>query len=140
LAEGLRVAAGAHRRIFTDTNAFVEFHWNGPGHQEPSEAAKTTKTPEWKNREIFVTARRYAVIEADYAPHPLVTVAATWLVNADDGSSLLLPSLDWSATESVSLRLGASVGLGPGPNRKGLPRSEFGSYPDLVFAEARINL
>jgi hypothetical protein len=137
LDRAARVALGSHYRLPCGVNGFVELHFNGPGQKKVENAWKTLTTPEGRNGELFLTARRYLAVEADYELHPLVTVAAVAVLNLDDSSLLLQPTLSWSATEKISVAFGASVGIGEGPDHFGLARSEFGNYPDLLFVEAR---
>jgi hypothetical protein len=132
-----RVAVGAHHRFPWGMNALVEFHFNGPGHKNPEQGWRTFLTPEGQNGELFLTARRYLAAEADYEVHPLVTAVIVTVLNLDDSSTLLQPSVDWSATEEVSVAFGASLGFGEAPDGYGFARSEFGSYPNLLFVEAR---
>lgn len=132
-----RIALGVHNRFAPGVNVFAELFFNGPGSSRPEEYFRALSTPEAKNGELFLLARRYLALEADYEFHPLVTAAAVTVVNLDDSSLLLQPLIEWSATAEVGVTVGASVGVGEGPGRFGVAKSEFGSYPDTLFIEVR---
>ena len=58
------------------------------------------------------------------------------LANLQDGSGLLLPSLDVSVSDEVAWTSGAYLGGGAAPDHDGL-QSEFGLYPSMVFTQMR---
>jgi hypothetical protein len=63
------------------------------------------------------------------------------LVSIDDGSLQIQPRLTWSATDEVEVLAGAIVSRGSRP-AAGEPlgimlRSEFGTFPDFIYAEVK---
>lgn len=67
---------------------------------------------------------------ATYDATPLVKVAAYAVLNADDGSALLWPRVEWSARSDFDV-VGGIQGFAGGP------RSEFGRLRNLIHGEVR---
>ena len=87
--------------------------------------------------ELQVLGRHEMVSQISLQLHPLVGADLLGLVNLVDGSVLLGPGLGYSASHSLSLRLGAFAGLGDearitpgGPVELG---SEYGATPLVAF-------
>ncbi len=56
------------------------------------------------------------------------------LISLGDASALLLPHADWSLADNLGLVFGGAFGIGPGPRSDGIPRSEYGSAPQVLNA------
>ena len=74
---------------------------------------------------------------------PLLSAQLAALLSLSDRSALFVPQLSWSLSDEAELLCGAQVGLGPRPGRDPLlkfpvPRSEFGTAPNLVWLEAKL--
>ena len=87
--------------------------------------------------ELQVLGRHEFVSQASLQLHPLVAADLLGIVNLSDGSVLLGPGVGYSASHSLSLRLGAFAGLGdeavatPGGGAE--LRSEYGATPFIAF-------
>lgn len=134
----LRVALGADRNFLVDGKDLflvTELQYDGWGATGSSDLLDVV-TSKWFSRgEMQVLGRWSGALQAGYQAHPLVSLDALVLANLRDGSVLLAPGLGWSATEHMSVRLGAFAGTGPG----GLEpdswlASEYGSIPILGYA------
>lgn len=134
--ETLRATVGAHHRFPAEVDVFAEFHFNGPGQDEPEDYWQTLGSRAWDNGEIASLGRFYFAVGADYIVNPAVVVAASTVVNLSDSSVLVLPLVEWVAGDYFSVTLGGSLGFGPSAGAG----SEYGSVPDFIFAEGRVNL
>ncbi|NNM31764.1 MAG: hypothetical protein HKO53_01780 [Gemmatimonadetes bacterium] len=87
--------------------------------------------------ELQVLGRHELVSQASLQLHPLLGADLLGLVNLVDGSVLLGPGVGYSASHSLSLRLGAFYGLGDGaavtPGGQVELGSEYGATPLVVF-------
>ena len=61
-----------------------------------------------------VLGREVGAVQLSYTLHPLVSVSGLVLGNFRDGSFIASPGVSWSASESVSVRVGAYFGWGRG--------------------------
>ncbi len=141
----LRATVGLQYHFGLGVDLVVEGHYNGPGRIEPESYGLAALTPEGRAGEIFLTGRWYGGFSLLYELHPLVESGLSGIVNAMDGSLLLLPSLDWEVASDVVLKAGASIGLGRRPEavtdssapggQVGIAKSEFGAYPNIYYLE-----
>jgi hypothetical protein len=72
---------------------------------------------------------------------PILLGQLIGIVSAADTSSQILPRLTWSAADEIEVLAGAIVNLGERPE-VGLPflldvRSEFGTFPNVYYAEVK---
>ncbi len=132
----LRAALGIDRLLELrdrDLRLVLEIQHDGFGAAEASELLETALSPPAARGELSVLGRDALVMNANWQVHPLTSVSLLSLVSLGDGSALVSPGLTWSLSDEVSLRLGAYVGLGPGPEGAVL-RSEHGATPAIGFA------
>jgi len=66
----------------------------------------------FRRGEFQVLGRDETAIQASYQVHPLWAVAGLWLVNLNDGSALISPSVSYSASNDVSVGAGLYFGMG----------------------------
>ncbi|MDE2880968.1 MAG: hypothetical protein OXU69_16650 [Gemmatimonadota bacterium] len=86
--------------------------------------------------EMQVLGREVGAVQLSYTLHPLVSASGLVLGNLRDGSFIASPGVSWSASESVSVRMGAYFGVGEGVAVEGTDvrlGSEFGALPRVVF-------
>jgi hypothetical protein len=78
---------------------------------------------------------------ANYLALPILSVGGLFIVSASDGSVQIQPIVVYSISDESEFLVGASVNIGRRPTGQdpvtGLPvfRSEYGTYPQTVFAE-----
>lgn len=78
---------------------------------------------------------------AAYDLLPILVGEVLGIVSLDDGSVQVQPRLRWSAADEVEVLAGAIVGVGARPTTDALGlvrlRSEFGTFPDVYYAEVK---
>ena len=121
-----RVLLGADYGFANSLKLTAEAYYNGQGTRD---AARYDVAGVLAGRVVSV-ARWYGAGAATYDVTPLVKAAAYSVVNADDGSTVLWPRLEWSASSDLDLSAGVQ-------RFGGTPRSEFGRASNLVHAEAQ---
>ena len=93
--------------------------------------------------QVSGNSRDLVALSASYPLTPLWTLSGAALVSLSDGSLVLTPGIKWSAADELEFLAGALLGIGartePDPVfRFPAPQSEFGSYPSLVWLEAKL--
>jgi hypothetical protein len=88
-------------------------------------------------------SRDLGALAATYSVNALWSLSCAALVSLSDRSALLSPGVTWSAANEVELLAGALVGIGPRPRPDralgfAAPQSEFGTYPNLLWVEAKL--
>lgn len=121
-----RVLLGADYGFANSLKVTAETYYNGQGASSP---ARYDVAGALSGRVLSV-ARWYGAVAATYDVTPLVKVGTYAVLNADDGSAVVWPRLEWSARSDVDLVAGVQR-FGGGP------RSEFGRLSNLLHAEAR---
>jgi hypothetical protein len=132
-----RASAGLDRQLTPSLTLTAEAYWNGFGAEDPSGYRRVAAADRVQRGEVTSLGQYYAGLSLAWQAHPLVSVTGTVLVNLGDPSALLLPYLDWSLADNLSLLLGALVGLGPGLDRAGTPGSEYGAVPATFYVALR---
>jgi hypothetical protein len=78
---------------------------------------------------------------ATYDLLPILVGEVLGIVSLDDGSVQVQPRLRWSAADEVEVVAGAALGVGARPTTDALGlvrlRSEFGTFPDVYYAELK---
>lgn len=77
-----------------------------------------------------------------YPVLPILSADLAWIVSIPDHSFLVQPRLTLSLTNEMDLFVGAAFGVGDAPylydQRVPVLRTEFGTYPDVVYVLLRI--
>lgn len=135
----LRGAVGMDRTFALagrDLYLVVEVQRDGFGASSPEGLLVAAARRVARQGEMQVLGREVGAVQLSYAVHPLVSASGLVLGNFRDGSFIASPGLSWSASESVSVRVGAYFGVGEGVavdgGEVGLG-SEFGALPRVVF-------
>ena len=82
--------------------------------------------------------RYYLGGSLNWQAHPLLVLTGTTLINAGDGSAVLLPHADWSLSDNVSLIFGGIFGIGAGRAGDGHAGSEYGAVPQTVYTAIKM--
>jgi hypothetical protein len=120
----VKAIAGLDHQLTPELYALVEYQFNGQG---VSDAAAYDLEALLRG-EILNVARHYLALSATYLVHPLVTVALTGMVNADDGSQFYAGTASYSATDDLVLALGLQLFAAS-------PGDEFWYYPGTTYAK-----
>lgn len=133
----------------------AEYAYNGFGTNDPRELARVLSSPRVIRGEVFGGGKHQAAIAANFMANELLSLNLAVLGNLADPSVLIIPSLEYSFTQTVLVRAGASLPFGARPNRsvydgltpqealveptRGL-RSEYGSSAWSAFAQVGLYL
>lgn len=129
----VRALAGLDYQFTPNLFLQLEYYYNGFGVDDPERYSEVILSPRFQRGEIFNTAEHYLGINGRYQLTPLTVTSGTVIINLNDGSTLVEPALVYSLGNNAELRMGGILALGDEPDVN--LQSEFGSYPDLVFAE-----
>ena len=121
----------------------MEYHFNGLGTSQPEEYAARLVSETFARGESYFLGRHYWGGLAAWAidDQERVRIASSALVNLEDGSGALLPSISWDLGQSTRLTLGGLLAVGDTPillNLQPQIRSEYGSYGDLGYAQISV--
>jgi hypothetical protein len=114
----------------------AEVHYNGFGSNDPADYRDLQTSPRVTTGQISNVGRHFAASQLSYELTPLTVGACAVLVNLDDGSGLVYPTVTYLATDESTITAGAIVPWGKGPRGDEL-RSEFGAYPTTIWAQWR---
>ncbi len=129
-----RATVGLDRQLTPVLSLSAEFSWNGFGSTNPRDYPLLASADRVRRGEMSSLGRYYLGSSLTWQVHPLVSVTGTALVNLGDGSVLLLPHADWSVSDNLAFVLGGAFGIGRGPSADGVPGSEYGSSPQVLYA------
>jgi len=139
--ETLRLTAGLQRRLMTDLDAGLEYHYSAYGGETPMAYPSVLASDAFLRGELFLVGRHYLALNTSWQARPLLRLSAFALRNLDDRSTLLQPALLWDFAQEAAVGLGAAYGFGDELRWDFVsppdPGSEFGMMPDTVFAELR---
>ncbi len=122
-----------------DLYVVIEYQHDGLGATTPDELVATATSRAFAQSEMQVLGRDTGVLQLSYTLHPLVSASTLWLGSLRDGSFLVSPGLNYSASESLGLRLGAFFGFGEKPVGEVAAwalESEYGALPRVLFLSA----
>lgn len=130
-----RAAAGADRSWSVAGHTLyvaVEYQHDGFGAANASQLPAAALSPAAQRGELLTYSRHAMALQASYDLHPLVGASALALWSLSDGSVLVSPGVSYSASGSVSLRVGAFAGFGR-ETAGAFPGSEFGAIPVIGY-------
>jgi len=87
---------------------------------------------------LFHSSRHVAGAMASYEILPIVIGSFATIVSLSDGSFQIQPGIVWSTGDDSEIVAGALLSFGDAPEGAGLDpgiRSEFGTYPDMIYAQ-----
>ncbi len=114
----------------------IEYQHDGLGAATPDDLLDVATSRAFAQGEMQVLGRDVGALQLSYQLHPLLSASNIALASLRDGSFLFGPGLGYSATESVSVRFGAFVGVGEGASLEGFAPglgSEFGAVPRVLY-------
>ena len=127
-----RLSIGADRAFSGTVYGYVEYHFNGPGADKPEDYVLNVLNAAYLEGSVYLLGKNYLAPGLTVEITPLLSAGGTALVNLDDNSALLAPSLTYSVSDNATASAGAYLGTGEEPGPAG-PRTEFGSYPDTYY-------
>jgi len=103
---------------------FIEFFYSGIGEQDLVQALqKPSLTSRIRRGDLYNTGTRYLGLHLRHEYHPLVNLSCAAILNLDDHSALLQPTVKWNAAQSLDILFGADLHFGP-------DNSEFNGITD----------
>ncbi|MEW6517628.1 MAG: hypothetical protein AB1439_12080 [candidate division FCPU426 bacterium] len=132
-ADYFRLSAGADYNLADGWYGFVEYHYNGAGGSDPAGYPGLFARDAYTQGSVYLMGRQYLAPGLTVQITPLISGSAQVLWNLADASLLAAPGLTVSLADEVEGRIGGFISLGKNPE-SGQWLSEFGIYPDLLYA------
>lgn len=104
-----------------------EAYYNGQGASDQAQY----DFPALVSGRVLSLARWYGAVAASYQLTPLLKIAGYGVLNADDGSAVLWPRLEWSVRTNVDVAIGIQ-------RFGGSDASEYGRFANVTHAEVRL--
>lgn len=119
-------------RFDSGLTLITQYLYNGAGSREPDEYPYVMQSAPVQEGLVALLGRNYLLAAPSYELHPLVTLNGLLILNLDDDSWLLRPTLAVNLADDLSLELFWSRPEGASPRQRPAPfppslRSEFGS-------------
>ena len=122
-----------------DLYLVAEYQHDGLGAAGADETSSVLESEAFTRGELQVLGRDEAAAQAQYQLHPLWSLSLLWLWNLNDHSSLLAPSLSYSASNEVTITGGLFKGFGDvSPGSEGPPASEYGALGTTAYLSLSI--
>ena len=123
---------------FENTLSFeAEYLYNGAGDDDDP----TSAFARFQSGATLHVGRHLAGLLVSYDLLPILVGQLAVIYSLSDSSFLLQPQLNLSLTDNADLLLGANINSGQRPEGDSIEnieiKSEFGTYPDLYFAEIK---
>ena len=110
----------------------VEFAWLEDGAANPNVYLTSAADPRALSGERWLLAQSYFALSVQQTLSPLLNASLASILNLQDPSALLGPSLSWSISDEASAMIGSYLGLGQGLSGLEL-QSELGALSWLSF-------
>jgi hypothetical protein len=122
---------------------FIEYHYSSAGAAQAENSIERLASPAFREGAVYLLGRHYLGLGVRKPISGLVTATGFLLANLDDPSLTVSPQLEYNIAENIYIAAGAYLGLGQNPeilpgDGSSLLHSEFGAYPDTVYASFRI--
>ncbi|MDH4196599.1 MAG: hypothetical protein OEW05_04255, partial [Candidatus Aminicenantes bacterium] len=142
----IRTSVGLDYSLGGNTYGFIEYHFNSAGRSRPEDYLELFGTSAYRDGSVYLLGRHYLNFGSTVLLSPLLPFTGLVILNLSDGSLVLSPSFEYNIAENIYLAGGAYWGLGKRPETVLGPlipqprvlHSEFGAYPDMIFASCRI--
>ena len=119
-----------------------EYHYSTFGIEDVADAVARLADVDLRRRFLrgdTQTLSRHALgAQLSYPIDDALTGSVTLLLSACDGSGLVMPALNWDASDHVRVSLSAHLPWGAVPSG-GRLRSEYGASPASLFAQVSIS-
>jgi len=141
-----RVSFGLDYSPSSRTYGFIEYHFSSAGAGRPEDYIRLLNTTPYQDGAVYLLGRHYLNFGTTVQLSPLVPFTVLVILNLNDGSAVLAPQLEYNIAENIYLAGGGYIGFGKRPETILAPidsppllfHSEFGAYPDMIFASFRI--
>ena len=133
-----RGSVGVDRQLTADLLLSGEVSWNGYGASRAADYVGLLQTDRFRRGEVNALGQLYSGILAGWRFHPLWSLSHAAIVNWNDASWLLLPTVSWSTGNKSEVLAGAQLGFGQDLQAGGAIGSEFGSLPHAIFGGLKL--
>ena len=136
----LRTSIGFDYSFGGETYAFIEYHFNGAGVQNPENFLTNLEKPAYTRGGVYLLGVHYLAPGVTHQLTPLISFSGQMLFNLSDPSTWIAPQIAYNVAEDIHLSVGGFISLGKRPKNGDSTqlRSEFGSYPNLFFSSFRV--
>ena len=136
----LRTSIGFDYSFGGETYAFIEYHFNGAGGQNPENFLTNLENPAYTRGGVYLLGVHYLAPGVTHQLTPLISFSGQMLFNLSDPSTWIAPQIAYNVAEDIHLSVGGFISLGKRPKNGDSTqlRSEFGSYPNLFFSSFRV--
>lgn len=121
---------------------YCEYHINSPGSTDTDNYQSLYADNAYSEGSVYLLGKHYLSAGMTYQLHPLIPFSVFAIYNISDKSMIISPSLEYNISENIYLSFGAFLSSGKGIQLANIDtmnlRSEFGSYPNLIFTAFRI--
>jgi hypothetical protein len=143
-----RASAGVDYNFGPKTYGFAEYHFNSAGQSRPEAYLSSLTTTPYRDGAVYLLGRHYVSLGSTYQITPLLPFTGLVIADLGDLSLVFAPSVEYNISQNIYLAGGAYIGVGkrpeildgsPSPRQPpDLLHSEFGSYPDMLYASFRV--
>lgn len=152
----IRAVVGADVILPYNASLLGEVYVQTLGADDPADYLAFTSGERFSRGELSLAGRLYGAAAFSWELSPILRPGISALINLEDGSVSVSPTVSWSVADEVSVAFGAQVSTGERPrdiapadlvNPDGTPKteaeiaglfvpeSEFGLYPSVVFLQ-----
>lgn len=118
--------------------AVAEYHYSGFGADDIADGMEWFLHPAFVERyargDVSIVGRHAAAVQLTYGLAGTAPLGLTWVASPNDGSGVVMPSLTWLFSDSVTLTAAASFPHGPAVDG-GWLESEYGGTPSSVLLQ-----
>ena len=141
-----RSSAGIDYNLNSKTYGYIEYHFNSAGKNQPKNYNDFYQSSAFRDGSVYLAGKHYLGAGIVYQAAPLIPVTGFILYNLSDNSLTFAPQAEYNIAENIYLSGGAYISTGERPENIIDPQlgtitrmhSEFGAYPDMIFASLRI--
>jgi hypothetical protein len=136
----LRASVGFDYSFGGETYAFIEYHFNGAGAENPENFLTNLEKPAYTRGGVYLLGVHYLAPGVTHQLTPLISFSGQLLFNLSDPSTWIAPQVSYNVAEDIHLSVGGFISVGKRPKNGDSTQlqSEFGSYPNLFFSSFRV--
>jgi hypothetical protein len=135
-----RGGIGLERQVSSKVTLTAEVAADGFGDSNVAGYPAILASDRMRRGEVGGLGRWHSGLVANWQFHPLGKLTSLMLVNCNDGSSMWIPWVTWSASSNAEILAGAQFAFGPSPGPGNVPRSEYGSYSSRLLIGFKLYL
>jgi len=138
----LRISTGFDYNFLSRLYGFIEYHYNEAGSSSLDGYLENGNKTAYKQGRVFLLSRHYLIPGFSCELSPLCNLRSSIMINLQDGSSFISPSVGYSLAENFYLEAGAFISTGKSSSvdyrkHKVKVGSEFGLYQNIYFFSLR---